>query len=43
MNRTVEKNLLSIIGTLDPHGCAAGCASCDCAGAETDKGDADAR
>lgn len=32
MNQTVEKNLLSIIGTLTaPTGCAGSCASCDCA------------
>jgi hypothetical protein len=37
MNRTVEKNLLSIIATLDSPGCAASCASCDCAGSDIER------
>jgi len=36
MNRTVEKNLLSIIGTLtSPGGCTGSCSACDCAPSDT--------
>ena len=36
MNQTVEKNLLSIIGSLTASkGCAGGCTSCDCAPSAT--------
>ena len=44
MNQTVEKNLLSIIGSLTaPTGCAGSCSSCDCASSASqavDGGDA---
>lgn len=47
MNRTVEKNLLSIITTLDrPDICGASCISCDCTTTDTDTqqvGDTNAR
>ena len=47
MNRTVEKNLLSIITTLDrPDTCGASCTSCDCTTTDTDTqqaGDTNAR
>jgi len=45
MNRTVEKNLLSIITTLDrPESCSTSCTSCDCATADAQRaGGTDAR